>query len=147
MRYWFHKLLDRFRPSSSGPTKDNELRAAYYRFAVVLLVRACHWAGISGPTGSSRGGIRPLRDSWWRALCNGICVGCKASRSRAALRAVRNMLRPLLRSCGCDRCFLASKGCGFSCSFQRRRHGRWHLQSAFLTVAPPNTSFERTRGG
>ncbi len=31
MRHWLHKLLERFRPSSSGPT-------AYYRFAVVLLI-------------------------------------------------------------------------------------------------------------
>jgi hypothetical protein len=38
MRYWFRKLLDRFRPSGSGPTKDGESQAAYYRFAVVLLI-------------------------------------------------------------------------------------------------------------
>jgi hypothetical protein len=38
MRYWFRKLLDRFLPSGSGPAKDGESRAVYYRFAVVLLI-------------------------------------------------------------------------------------------------------------
>jgi hypothetical protein len=38
MLNWLHKLQDRFRPSSSGPTKDKESRAAYYRFAVVMLI-------------------------------------------------------------------------------------------------------------
>jgi hypothetical protein len=38
MRHWIRILLDRFRPSGSGPAKDSESRAAHYRFAVVLLI-------------------------------------------------------------------------------------------------------------
>ncbi len=93
MRYWFHKLLDRFRPSSSGSTKDNESRAAYYRFAVVLLIVLA-----IGPE------LVVLLDlaavvSLYEILGGALFVTAYASGARLLavefVRAVKNMLRPL----------------------------------------------------
>jgi hypothetical protein len=92
MRYWLSKLIDRFRLSSSGPTKANESRAAYYRFAVVLLIVLA-----IGPE------LVVLMDlaavvSLYEVLGGALFVTAYVSGARLLavelVRAVKNMLRP-----------------------------------------------------